>query len=238
MSDLIEGLTVSSTEPARLRAMGDSTSTEPENYGADFIWDAQGQMWGVQRKELSDYIASLHDGRLGMELQQMARLDHALLIIEGEPRWTTEGTLHTNYGGTFTRDQYHSLRLTIDKMFNVRVYEVSSLTGTMDMIASFVNWSRKTDHNSLLTRPKEKSAWGSADSRDYRIWFLQGVPGVGPKIAAAIDDKLGGSPYTMRISREELLQIEGVGAKTADAIIKAVTVTPPTKKRTRRNRND
>ncbi len=230
MADMIEGLTVSSTEPARLRALGDVSSTEPEKYGADFLWEAQGQTWGVQRKEISDFISSLHDGRLSMELQQMASLDHPLMIIEGQPKWTTEGILYGDWATTFTRTQYNSLKLTIGMQFNVNVHEVPSMTGTVEMIESFVAWSLKTDHDSLLRRPKQKSEWGSASNQDFRIWFLQGVPGVGPKMAKAIDNALGGSPFTLRVEKEDLVAIDGVGEKTADAIIRTVT----TRKKRRR----
>jgi len=168
-----------------------------------------------------------------MELLQMSRLDMAILIVEGQPQWTNDGILLASYGPPFTREQYASAKLTIELSFGVKVHEAPSMTGTIDMIHGYVKWSRKVDHDSLLRRPKQKSEWGSANSQDFRVWFLQGVPGVGPKVAKAIDEALQGSPYTMRVEKSDLLQVDGVGDKTAEAIVKAVT---PKKKRTRRTK--
>ena len=137
----MSGLIVSSTEPSRLKEMAETISTEPETFGADFMWEGwDEQLWGVQRKEINDLMGSLVDGRLGMELQQMQRLDHAILIIEGAPMWTTDGVLMTKYGPDFTRKQYGSLRLTIQMNHGVAVHETSSMTDTIQMIESFREW--------------------------------------------------------------------------------------------------
>lgn len=234
--DVVDGLIVSGAEPERLRYLGTSVSNEPEEYGADFLWTGYGdKLWGLQRKTISDFISSLHDGRLGMELQQMQQLDMRMMLLEGQPKWTVDNKLVASFGPEFTKDQFHSLKLSITMMFGVSVFDSQSITDTMELVRSFVEWSRKEEHVALMRRPKEKSQWGSASSQDYRCWLLQSVPGVGPKLARVIDEALGGqSPYSLRVTREDLLAIEGVGPKTADAIIAAVV--PPTKSATRRKK--
>ena len=168
-----------------------------------------------------------------MEMQQLQRLDHPILIIEGNPKWTVDGVLMAQYGMEFTFKQLVSLKATVQMVYGVAVFETKGMDTTADMILRLVEWSRKDNHDSLTRRPKEKSQWGTSNAKDYRIWMLQSVPGVGPKVAKAVDEALGGSAYSMRVTEKELLAITGVGPKAAKAIMAAVT---PTKKKPRRHK--
>ena len=228
-------LVVSSTEPEMLKGIADVVSTEPEKFGVDFMWHgSEGKLWGVQRKTVNDLLQSLFDGRIQMELQQMSAVDYPFLIIEGTIRPTTDGMILKDYGPDMSVEQWRSLTLSIDLLFNVRVYPVATVTDTINTIKSFVAWSMKEEHSSLLRRPAMKSTWGTADSRDYLVWLLQSVPGVGYKTAETVITALGTSPYRMRVTRDDLLEIEGVGPKTADAIIAAVQAPTPKRKRRRK----
>lgn len=236
------GLLVAPTEPSSLRALASRISTVPESYGVDFFWHSahgpEGQesvlSWGIQRKEINDFVSSVHDGRLGKELQQGQQLDRSVLLIEGEPKWTNDGMLARSFGATFSRRQWSSLLLSIQFSTDWRLCYSKDIGHTEWLIPELVAWSRKSEHLSFLRRPKEKSPWGSADSRDYQIFMLQSVPGVGPKMAAKIIDSLGGSPYDMRVSEEDLLSIDGVGPRTAKAI--AAAVGPMEKKRRKKRK--
>ena len=80
----------SPTEPKQLRDLG-TTSSIPENHGADFLIVAQKRRIGVQRKQFpGDLLASLNDGRLYNQIPHLSELDHALLIVEGHGRWTDD----------------------------------------------------------------------------------------------------------------------------------------------------
>jgi ERCC4-type nuclease len=226
----IEGLVVSSTEPAKLRKLGEYVTTTPEVYGVDFMWAVVDQTWGIQRKEIADLVSSLTDGRLGMEIQQLQRLAHPILIIEGDPQWTTDGVLMAQYGAEFTQKRFTSLKATMQMVYGAHVFTTKDIRSTATTIEHLVEWSRKEGHDSLVRRPKLKSEWGTADASDFRCWMLQSVPGVGPKVAQAVDTALAGSPYAMRVTEKELLAIPGVGPKATAAIMRAVT---PTKKKRR-----
>jgi len=65
---------VAPTEPMTLKALG-TVSLVPEDYGSDFLWASPVfGLVGVQRKEASDFVASVMDGRLDKELAQMKQL--------------------------------------------------------------------------------------------------------------------------------------------------------------------
>ena len=227
---MIEGLAVSSTEPESLRKLGQFVNTNPEEYGADFLWEVDTVAWGIQRKEMSDLISSLTDGRLGMEMLQLQRITHRSIIIEGNPKWTTDGVLMAQYGAEFTQKGFTSLKATMQMVYGAHVFTTKDIRSTATTIEHLVEWSRKEGHDSLVRRPKLKSEWGTADASDFRCWMLQSVPGVGPKVAQAVDTALAGSPYAMRVTEKELLAIPGVGPKATAAIMRAVT---PTKKKRR-----
>ena len=55
---------VSPTEPAQLRAIADRVSMYPEDFGVDVLIAGKGNMLGVQRKAIPDFLASVEDGRL------------------------------------------------------------------------------------------------------------------------------------------------------------------------------
>lgn len=227
-------LIVSSTEPEMIKSIADEVSTEPEDFGVDFLWRGHDDtVWGVQRKTVADLLSSLFDGRIQKELGQMGNVDHPILIIEGTIRQTTDGVLIQDYGPEMTVGQWRSLILSIDTLFGVRVYTVATVTETLDLVKSFVDWSMKEEHTSLLRRPTVKSPWGSASNMDFMVFLLQSIPRVGFKTAQAVVKALNGSPYRMRVTRDDLLDIEGVGPATADAIIAAVE--KPKRKRRKRN---
>lgn len=233
--DDVSSLKVAGSEPDMLRALGISTN-EPEEYGVDYLWRGYDEaMWGVQRKTISDFIASLHDGRLMMELQQGQRLDHPFLVIEGSPAWSTDGELIGNFGPTFTRQQYMGTLLTISVKTKFIVYEVESITAFAQLIKWMERWSEKEEHLSLFRRPKEHSPWGTADAKDFQAFLLQSIPGVGLKTAQAIVQHIG-FPIQLSVSREQLLTVPGIGEKTADAIIRATTP-DRTKGRRKRRKN-
>jgi ERCC4-type nuclease len=63
-------------------------------------------------------------------------------------------------------------------------------------------------------RPKTK--------KGRQLHILQGLPGVGPDRALRLLEKFGSVEAVMRAGLEDLMAIEGIGAKTADRIRWAV----------------
>ena len=55
-----------------------------------------------------------------------------------------------------------------------------------------------------------------------QLYILQGLPGIGHERAMRLLQKFGSVEAIMSTSREDLLTVEGVGAKTADRIRWAV----------------
>lgn len=205
---------VAPTEPLSLRALG-QTSSVPERFGVDFLVSHHGRWHGIQRKELSDLLASLSDGRLAKELVQMKRCDVAMLLIEGQPQWTNDGELIGNgYGQRFTLTQHRGLIFSVLAR-GIGVLHSSGLNDTAGLIRSYETWLKKTPKRSSLdVRPGPVNVWGNAENRDYQRHLLQGLPGVGPELADRVIERYG-LPWAWTITEDDLVEIEGVGKKRA-----------------------
>lgn len=207
---------ISPSEPPLLKELG-KVSSAPEKLGADVLFTSPifGSV-GVQRKEITDLIASVADGRLERELGQMKSLGLAVLVIEGRLNWTVDGSLMST--SSWTLAQHRGLLWSVQS----RGYWIGStdgLTDTCSYISSFATWATKSRHNSLSTRPKAKGQWGFATNRDWALHLLQSFNGIGVEVAGRIYDHFGGVPIAWTVDERDLQQIPGIGATKADRLI-------------------
>lgn len=205
-----------------IRGIAHRFSQLPERYGCDILWRNGEEWWGVQRKEIKDFIASVRDGRLGVELGQMrGHIPLPIVVLEGVPRWTTSDTLmNVPYSKAISRRMWEGM------LFGVIAQGAFLLTtrdqeDTANMVMHFVEWSLKDGHKSLITRPgaEAKSMWGKASNQDWALHFLQGFPGIGSGTAQAILDHFGGIPMQWTCDVKEMLQVPGIGKERAKTLM-------------------
>jgi ERCC4-type nuclease len=219
-----DGYLIAPTEPATLRnALGcPAFSSIPETFGADILFPHKSGFVGVQRKEINDLIASVHDGRLGKELVQLERCSVAMLVVEGRPKWTTDGILLRSHGAPWHRTTHRSVLLTIQSK-HVMVQESDSISDTATVIQHLRKWMEKgVDGHGFRHRPGPVSMWGHADNQDWAEHLLQGFEGVGPGVAKKIIEKFGGPPLRWDVTEEELMTVDGVGVKRARRLMQAL----------------
>ena len=211
---------VAPTEPPSLKAIG-KVSSLPERVGADVLFFARGHKHAIQRKELKDLLASIADGRLAKELSQMRTsvAGHRLLIVEGKTQWSIDGKLLGTFG------QYWSLRQWCGMLWSVHeagcdVMQTQNLEQTIQAVGWFVDWAGK-DHRSLKQRPGlGKGMWGTnASDPEWISWCLQSIPGISSVLAQRIYETVG-NPLTLRVTKEDLLKVEGLGPKKVNAIMR------------------
>lgn len=219
---------VSPSESPAFRALGRST-WRCETFGVDAMWVANGDTYGIQRKELKDLVASVQDGRLTREVMQMAALDVAVLVVETGERggaWPREmGGVITGtagWGRGWTVSQMRGLLWSLQAR-GIWVTLVRDEAATMEYLGELERWSRKKEHSSLLARGQAKAGlFGKRGSREFGMWMLMSLPGVGPKMAGDIWDHFGGD--VVRLSDkvggvEGLTKVKGVGKVTAKKIV-------------------
>lgn len=221
---------ISSTEPPAIASLG-SPSTKPEEYGSDILWGVGDGWWGIQRKAVFDLISSVKDGRLSKEVTQMKGLQQGILIVEGNVQWSLEGTMIGNDYGTWTTAQHYGI-LASCQLKGIWYFESRNQEHTVAIARQLMVWSKKEAHNSLESRPFI-SQWGQSKDEGYLLFLLQGIPGMGVELARRVIAKYG-NPLGWKISKEDLMSIDGIGAKKAEKMWLALEkesgpsgVTPP-----------
>lgn len=222
MADIL----VSPAERApKLLALG-TVSAVPERFGVDFWWIGHGaKKWGVQRKELRDFVASAEDGRLARERGQMGQMDHVVLMLEGRVRVGGNGAidLGNSYGRPWTESALwgHLLGL---QFSGVQVVCSDDITHTARLIRIMHHWSQKEKHYAMQGRESIASPWGTPTNREFAIYVLSSLPGVGVELAGRIWDHFGRIPFGWLVGVEELCQVPGIGKKKAEKMIAALGV--------------
>lgn len=213
---------VAPTEPPWLKALANHVSLFPEKYGVDVLIKTPTGLVGIQRKTITDFIASVADGRMAKELGQMAQLRIAVVLIEGIPKWTTGGDLMnvSGFGQSWTKRQWQGAMWSIQDM-GIWVDQVSSTQEFVTWVETFKLWVEKGVHRSLLARPKAKGQWGKPTSREFGLHVLQSFPGVGAETAGVIFDAFG-LPLRWTVDEDDLVTLPGIGKVKAEQIVRSL----------------
>ena len=156
----------------------------------------------IERKSAWDFAQSLFDGRLFRKVSRLARAaPRPLLLIEGMLPRLTEPTIR----GTL---------LTVAAVFGVPVLFSKDPGDSAQWILGAARQfaARKEDS---FARP----GWRPRGKRARQLFVLQGLPGVGPRRAAALLDRFGTIRAVLSADETSLRAVEGIGAKTASRIV-------------------
>lgn len=214
---------VSSTEHNRLATLG-KASTIPEAHGCDVLSLASNSRVGYQRKEVSDFINSLQDGRLSKELGQMESstlITHRVLILEGDFRFSTEGQSlipFSNFSLVALRSIITQLQLR-----GLIVHTTADIDDTVQLVLSITNYLAKPSHRSLDRRPSARSPWGTVNSKAFAIHLLQSFPSIGPELADRIYSHFNSTvPIQWTVTEQQLREVAGIGPQLASRLITAL----------------
>lgn len=205
---------VSPAEPDIYRRLG-RTSTLPEAVGSDFLMFSPvlGRV-GVQRKTITDLVASTQDGRFQRELIEMRGLDVGVWLFEGTTDWTSDGQLLSTRSN-YTRTKHFGAIFSM-LLQGFWILHSSGATETCWLLSDFERWIQKTEHKGIAGRPgPARGLFGETDVDGWRTHFLQGLPGVGVERAKAWLAEFEG--LGMRLEGEPE-KVPGIGKVTAARI--------------------
>lgn len=159
----------------------------------------------LERKTASDFVVSIISGRL---FKQAARLKTnaktPLLLVEGNPFKTEINISHTAVRGAI---------LTIQSLFYLPIVYGRSKKETVDVISHMARLVEKnTDVVPLRGgyRPRKLAT--------QQLFVLQGLPGIGPRLAKRLLNRMGSVRKVMNASSESLNSVNGIGLVTAGKI--------------------
>lgn len=202
-------------------------SSKPERMGVDVAFKHKKLWYGIQRKEMKDFVASVNDKRLSREIQQMKVLEQALLVVEGNVRFSLEGEWLGRTGGPRWTQSAHLSALMSLQAAGVWVLNAADQASTAAVCVAFEAWVKKGQHSLLVsTRGAARSilpGWGTATNTDYQRHVLEGLPDTGPERATLIREEFGGLPFTWKPGAlERMAAIRGIGPKTIAKYIDAI----------------
>jgi DNA excision repair protein ERCC-4 len=164
-----------------------------------------------ERKTLQDLAKSIVDGRLFKQMVRLARSKYkAVLILEGTGK-------NAECLGV-RREALLGALITISLILGIPVLRSLAPEETARLIvyaARQVAFLGKEGYQRSGYRPKHK--------KGRQLYILQGLPGVGHERALRLLEKFGSVEAVMLASHNDLLAVEGVGAKTANRIRWAVS---------------
>lgn len=201
-----------------------ASSAIPESYGVDFGWlnEDEDDWRGAQRKELSDFLASLDDGRLAREIAQMnAHVIMPMLVLEGRIQVAQGQVMTPRFRNNIEYGSFMRRLLTIANR-GVQVFSTSEAGQTAEFLWAYFVWTQQAGHETASHRPKPAGDWGKPTNLDWQVHLLQGLDGVGAKTAKAIIETLGRCPLRVDSTVEELMQVPGIGRATARKILYSI----------------
>lgn len=200
----------------------------PESFGADVAFPSRLGLVGIQRKEFpSDFLGSVHDGRLSEQRAKLQRCAIRVLVLEGRGTWTTDGDLVVSWGPGWTRSQ-HRRYLWSCQLDGIWVSPTESLAETIELIEDLHAWAQKKEHGrGGRPKPKGSGGWGKATDRDWGSHLLQSFDGVGPEMAERIFDRFGRVPLAWTCTEEEMAMVQGVGPKRIERMFSGLKMENP-----------
>jgi DNA excision repair protein ERCC-4 len=161
----------------------------------------------IERKSAKDFAQSLIDGRLFRQAKQMAdSMLRTAYILEGSSaEW---------FGLGVSRESIQGALVTLMLIFDIPVFRSSDPAESARLIffiGSQLARLRDPEHV-----PYREAKAKRKRSRQLRV--LQGLPGIGPGRAKGLLERFKTVRACFSASTAELMEVEGIGPKTAAAI--------------------
>lgn len=182
------------------------TVEQAELSSGDFLI---GGGFAVERKAATDFIVSIMEGRLFDQMARMA-IEHerVVVLVEGDIYDTRSSIAPEALDGAIS---YISLLSGASLIFSPSLARTPHILHRMALHAT-----HGLGYEIPLRAGKPK---GPAAAQ----YLLEGLPTVGPKAAQSLLAHFGSPRGVFSASREQLLSVKGIGPKSADAILAALS---------------
>ncbi|HRP57501.1 ERCC4 domain-containing protein [Agriterribacter sp.] len=160
---------------------------------------------GIERKSAEDFVQSIIANRLFDQIARLKRsVSRTLLVVEGNP-YATAHEMHS-----------HAIRGAILSVLISWQVPVIFSKSNEDTVALLLTIARQD--MTFLPQIAASKNHRSKKMANRQLFFLQGIPGVGPLLAARLLKKFGTLKAVINATEEELKQVEGIGGNNAKKI--------------------
>ena len=162
----------------------------------------------VERKTISDFLSSLVDGRLFSQAKNLKdHFDKVLYILEGD-------ISEIYYLRDISENAIISSILSLNLDYNIPIFHSEDIEATAKILKNLLRREYKKSEGNDSFRIGRKF-WTVEDEQKY---LVEGLPGVGPKLARNLLNYFKSPEKIFLASSEELQKIEKIGKKKADKI--------------------
>ena len=170
----------------------------------------------IERKTIQDFVDTLVDRDLFGQVKALAESAiRPVMIVEG-------GSISDLY--ELRNIHPNAIRNTLASIaadYDVSVLFTKDANETAEMIYAF---ARREAGGERAERSKH-SAKGSRSANDALLYILTAFPEVGPKAGRDLLREFGSLRRILSASKEELMDVKGIGEKTASAIVSTAVKT-------------
>jgi Fanconi anemia group M protein len=164
---------------------------------------------GVERKQVDDFLNSLLEGKLFMQMRKLRdAYSRPILIIEGEGLLTKRNISHNAIFGSF-------VSIIVD--FGIPIMTTGSAHETADFLHVMAKREQKEGGKAVSVRGEK---WSMSPSEQQQF-IMEGLPNVSAVLAQRLLKHFGSVRAIANASEEELCNVHGIGKNIATEIVKA-----------------
>ncbi|MEK9788971.1 MAG: ERCC4 domain-containing protein [Candidatus Woesearchaeota archaeon] len=162
----------------------------------------------VERKTISDFLASLIDGRLFNQAKNLKdNFDKVLIIVEGD-------SSELYWSRDISENAIISALLSLKLDYGISVIYSEDIEFTSIILKNLLRREYR-EKNDVLSFRIGKRFWTLEEEQKY---LIEGLPGVGPKLASALLDEFKTPEKIFNASEKDLQNVEKIGKKKAEKI--------------------
>ena len=165
----------------------------------------------IERKTAADFARSLIDGRL---FGQAARMATSSL----RPAYILEGSSAEWSGLGVSREALQGALVTLMLIFDVPVFRSSDPAESARLILYIGSQLVRLRDSEYVPYRQAKAK----RKKTAQLRILQSLPGVGPDRAKRLLERFGTVRASFGASTEEIMDVEGIGSKTAASIERVI----------------
>lgn len=167
----------------------------------------------VERKAANDFAISVMDGRLWAQAELLtSSFQHAVIVVEGDLSTVHSGIEPESLAGAL------SALVVFYKLPVIVVRDEEATARLIGRLGKHVTEGLGYEIPLRVAKPKHDGGLAQ--------YLVEGLPGVGAETARRLIQHFGAPGNVFAASLDELLQVKGVGAKTAAGIRAALDFAP------------
>ncbi len=159
----------------------------------------------IERKSCEDFVDSMLDQRLFEQLQELKQFENPVLLIEGEDLYR-----HRDVHPNAIRGALSSISLE----YQVPILWSSGEDETAELLVSLAKREQEENDRELAIRGERSPK----TTQEMQKFVVAGLPDVNTKIAERLLEEFGSIEKVFSSGKQELMNVEGIGEKTADKI--------------------